>query len=666
LRKATHFGYNACSAMKEAKDMTEEKANIPEEVEETLEPLADADEEAVAALEGEEIGEEAAPAEVEFDSEKRTDWSTIVVGVIGVVLLLCLVAACVAAAFAVFSGGGSASVTGNVFYRERMALTEDAVVTVQVQDVSLADAPAKVIGEQVIENPGQVPISFEVEYDERDIDERHTYSVYARIEDGQGDLLFTTTQSYPVITHGNPTENVEVLVQRVSGSAPEPDPQPTPAPAEPSIKINEPDRADVLDISKSVTVQGTGANLHEGNVVVQAVDLQGNVLDEQPTTLSGRDVGTGGERSWSVELNIEVVPGTPGKIFAFSPSPKDGSIMASDQVDVTYGQSPAVDSFIKIEEPESGTVLDIDKSIAVNGSGGGLFEGNVVIRVLDASGNVLTEQATVLQGDDVGVGGPGTWSIQIRVEVEPGTPGMIYAFSPSPKDGSIMASDEVEVVFGEEPSTEAYIKIAEPAAGASLDVSQPIQVSGTGAGLHEGNLVVLALDEQGNVLAQRPTTLVGDDVGTGGEGTWSTELTVDAAGNGYIAAVSTLPTAQQQVAASDHIQVTFEQDLGLEGVNWVLARTIPGTEITAVFDGGQISGSAGCNNYFGTYVTSSSRGRNTISISELGTTMMMCAEEIAEQEQEYLAALQSATNYSIDGTTLEITSPDTRLVYGSK
>jgi putative lipoprotein len=646
--------------------MTEEKPDIPEEVEQASEPIAEADQEA-AALAGEQVAEEAAPAEEQPEGEKRTDWPRIVVGVIGAILLLCIVATCIAATVAIFSGGGAmASVTGNVVYRERMALPDDAVVTVQLRDVSLADAPAKVLDEQVIKNPGQVPIPYEVQYDESEIDDRHTYAIYARIDDGQGNLMFTTTQSYPVITRGNPTEDVEVLVER-AGGGPAPTPQPTPAPAEASIRINDPNRGDVLDISGPVTVRGTGANLYEGNVVVQALDGQGNVLDQQPTTLTGRDVGSGGMRAWSVDLNIQVEPGTVGRIFAFSPSPKDGSIMASDQVEVTYGQSPAVDSFIKIDEPGQGAVLDIERSITIGGSGGGLFEGNVVVQVLDAGGNVLAEQATTAQGEDVGVGGPGTWSMQVRVDAEPGTPGKIYAFSPSPKDGSIMASDEVEVIFGQAPSTEAFIKIAEPAAGAILDVAQPIRVSGTGGGLHEGNLVVLALDEKGNVLAQRPATLQGDDVGTGGEGTWATELTVDAgAGAGYIAAVSTLPTERQNVVASDHVQVTFEQELTLEGVSWVLARTIAGTEITAIFDGGRVSGSAGCNNYFGTYVTSSTGGQNTLSVSELGATRMMCAEEIMEQEAEYLAALQSATNYSIDGATLEIISPDSRLTYSAK
>ena len=53
-------------------------------------------------------------------------------------------------------------------------------------------------------------------------------------------------------------------------------------------------------------------------------------------------------------------------------------------------------------------------------------------------------------------------------------------------------------------------------------------------------------------------------------------------------------------------------------------------------------------------------------LTEFKVESALCAEEIMEQEQEYLAAFQSATNYSIEGATLEITSPDTRLVYSPK
>lgn len=114
------------------------------------------------------------------------------------------------------AGASEDTVTGVVTYRERIALPPDAVATVQIQDVSLADAPARVIGEQVIAPAGQVPISFAVGYRPSEIDPRFRYIVRAEIRDGSGRLLFTTTMSYPVITLGNLTKDIEIVVERVN------------------------------------------------------------------------------------------------------------------------------------------------------------------------------------------------------------------------------------------------------------------------------------------------------------------------------------------------------------------------------------------------------------------------------------------------------------------
>jgi uncharacterized lipoprotein YbaY len=105
-----------------------------------------------------------------------------------------------------------AAVTGTITSRQRIALPEDAVVTINLADVSLADAKAITIGEQTITNPGQVPIPFKVHYDPDDIDPRFTYAIQVRITDGSGKLLFTNTSSYPVITHGNPSI-MDVIVE---------------------------------------------------------------------------------------------------------------------------------------------------------------------------------------------------------------------------------------------------------------------------------------------------------------------------------------------------------------------------------------------------------------------------------------------------------------------
>ena len=114
------------------------------------------------------------------------------------------------------AGGGAetASVTGTVTYRQRVALTPRAVVEVKPLDVSRADATATTIAEQVIKPAGRrVPIKFELRYDPQRIESRLRYAVRVRIlEDGK--LRFTSTQAYPVITGGNPT-TVEVVVEPV-------------------------------------------------------------------------------------------------------------------------------------------------------------------------------------------------------------------------------------------------------------------------------------------------------------------------------------------------------------------------------------------------------------------------------------------------------------------
>jgi len=133
-------------------------------------------------------------------------------------IALFLTVSMVALTVAACDSSGDASVTGDVTYILRIALPPDAVVTVQIQDISKADAQAEVIGEQIIQTDGkQVPIPFEVAYDPKDFDERFTYSIFAKITDGEGKLLFITDTVIPVITKGNPTSDVEVMVVQVGG-----------------------------------------------------------------------------------------------------------------------------------------------------------------------------------------------------------------------------------------------------------------------------------------------------------------------------------------------------------------------------------------------------------------------------------------------------------------
>jgi putative lipoprotein len=104
-----------------------------------------------------------------------------------------------------------AQVTGTVTYRERIALTPTAVITVKLVDVSRADAPAVVLGEQVIRAEGrQVPFAFAIAYDPAQIKPQYTYAVQARIEDSGG-LRFVSDRMYPVLTRDAPNHVDMVL-----------------------------------------------------------------------------------------------------------------------------------------------------------------------------------------------------------------------------------------------------------------------------------------------------------------------------------------------------------------------------------------------------------------------------------------------------------------------
>jgi heat shock protein HslJ len=216
----------------------------------------------------------------------------------------------------------------------------------------------------------------------------------------------------------------------------------------------------------------------------------------------------------------------------------------------------------------------------------------------------------------------------------------------------------------EGPAVDAFLEIEQPVDGTMLLTSVPIPVSGTGGGLPEGNVVVQALDGDGNVLAEQATTLQGTDVGTGGSGTWSAELDIQAAipTTGQIVASSPSPKDGEPVASAS-VEVAFSEVAPLEGRTWRLKDAIDGTEITALFQDGKVSGSAGCNSYSGTYETTPMAYNSTISISELAVTLMMCEEEVMAQEKAYLEGFQSATTYTMAQGVLLIYFPGGTLPY---
>ncbi len=84
-----------------------------------------------------------------------------------------------------------------------------------------------------------------------------------------------------------------------------------------------------------------------------------------------------------------------------------------------------------------------------------------------------------------------------------------------------------------------------------------------------------------------------------------------------------------------------------------LVSVINGSSVTVMFgEDGQMSGNAGCNNYFGSYAVAG----NSLAIGPLTMTEMYCVDPdgVMEQEAAYLAAVQAVASYRIrvDGLSL--------------
>ncbi len=109
---------------------------------------------------------------------------------------------------------------------------------------------------------------------------------------------------------------------------------------------------------------------------------------------------------------------------------------------------------------------------------------------------------------------------------------------------------------------------------------------------------------------------------------------------------------------------------GLTNNNWVLASygtdeapipALPDVTVNLIFTESGVNGFAGCNSYFGQFQFAI----DTLTFSNIGTTLVACADNISAQESAYLDALRSATSYSINNGVLRITYRDGVLTFNS-
>jgi uncharacterized lipoprotein YbaY/uncharacterized lipoprotein NlpE involved in copper resistance len=109
-------------------------------------------------------------------------------------------------------------ITGTATFRERALLPPGALFEAVLEDVSLADAPARQVDQVRIEAGTIPPIEFKLRYDPEAIDEDLSYAVRGRIV-VDGRLIMTTDAAVPVLTLGAGSA-VELLLVPVGATGP--------------------------------------------------------------------------------------------------------------------------------------------------------------------------------------------------------------------------------------------------------------------------------------------------------------------------------------------------------------------------------------------------------------------------------------------------------------
>ncbi|MFU8771559.1 MAG: Gmad2 immunoglobulin-like domain-containing protein [Anaerolineales bacterium] len=155
-----------------------------------------------------------------------------------------------------------------------------------------------------------------------------------------------------------------------------------------------------------------------------------------------------------------------------------------------------------------GNSSTVTSPIHISGEADSTFEQNLVVRVLDANGDVLAEEPTMIQAD---LGERGPYELDLHLDLDTEENIFIQVFDESARDGNVIHLSSVGVTFSpdgpediivREPYREV-ITIFQPQLGDIISGGN-VHVAGFGLASFEQTLVVEVQDEEGDVIAQEP------------------------------------------------------------------------------------------------------------------------------------------------------------------
>lgn len=112
---------------------------------------------------------------------------------------------------------GTAAVSGTINYRQRISLPANAIVTMQIAEITAGRSGVIVAEQKFSTNGAQVPFRFTVNFDPARLNQNAAYTIQGNIT-VDGKVVFTTSSLYRVYTQGNPVSNINVMMTQVGGT----------------------------------------------------------------------------------------------------------------------------------------------------------------------------------------------------------------------------------------------------------------------------------------------------------------------------------------------------------------------------------------------------------------------------------------------------------------
>ena len=314
--------------------------------------------------------------------------------------------------------------------------------------------------------------------------------------------------------------------------------------------------------------------------------------------------------------------GTDGTVFGTDGCNRYNTTYTQDGSSLTINQSQGISSLMACEEAVMNqattymSALSATTSFTATGSQLSLLNGDAVVATFVAG--TLDDAAPEANADLAGT----NWLLSSLDGALPISGTTMYLQFGT--DGTVSGSDGCNQVNTSYTQDGSSLTFGQPGASTMMACEEPVMTQATAFNTALANTTSFVMTEIDLVLQNRDETLATFVAN-------STDLT---------------DTAWEVVNYNN----------GREAVVGLIA----GTEISAYFGvEGDLTGNAGCNNYF----TSFTAANGSIEIGMPGSTMRFCDQPagIMEQESEYLAALQTAATYSIDGNMLQMRTAEDAL-----